>query len=220
MVVDATGWLTEALRVETRRTVALASGKPLAIVWHWTGGGDPAALCRRIRALPPPEHASTRERQAASAAGIEPAAASWHLLIGRNGAVFQTAPLTRGTWHVGRKGRIGGALREVNRCTVGIELDNLGEVTPAPGGGWTNGTYSAPPDREVVVVAGRTFDGFPAAQVAAAERVTRAVAAAFGLSRADCSFGHCDFDSPRKQDPGPVWRGSVLPRVLTAAGLS
>lgn len=220
MRVDATGWLDTVTRVPTQRTTPLASGKPLAIVWHWTGGGTPAALCRRIQRLPPREGASTREREAASAAGIEPAIASWHLLIGRDGVVRQSAPLTVGTWHVGRKGRIGGALRDVNRVTVGIEIDNLGEVTPAPGGGWTNGLYTAPADREVVGVAGHTFDAFPAAQVAAAGEVLRAVASAFGLSRADCSFGHCDFDSPRKADPGPVWRGVVLPRLLTEVGLS
>jgi hypothetical protein len=220
MRVDATGWIAGAERVESKRSILLSVAKPLGIVWHWTGGGDPAALCRRIRALPPPAHASTRERNAASQRGIEPAAASWHLLIGRDGVVRQSAPLTLGTWHVGRSGVIGGKLREINRCTVGIELDNLGEVTPAPGGGWTNGLYTVGPEREVVGVAGHTFDGFPAAQVAAAVAVTKAIAAAYGFSRAACSFGHCDFDSPRKQDPGPVWRGAVLPRVLTEAGLS
>lgn len=220
MRVDPTGWLDGADRVETRRSIRLAVPKPIGIVWHWTGGGDPGALCRRIRALPPPAHASTRERQAASAAGIEPAQSSWHILIGRDGSVRQCAPLLLGTWHVGRKGRVANELREINRCTVGIELDNLGEIQPAPGGGWTNGVYTVAADREVVGVAGHTYDGFPAAQQAAALNVLRAVASAYGLSRAAASFGHCDFDSPRKLDPGPVWRGVVLPRLLTEAGLS
>ena len=220
MRVDATGWIDGAERVETKRSVLLSVPKPLGIVWHWTGGGDPAALSRRIRALPPPDHASTRERNAASQRGIEPAKSSWHLLIGRDGSVRQSAPLLLGTWHVGRKGVLAGALREINRTTVGIELDNLGELQPAPGGGWTNGLYTVGPEREVVGVAGHTFDGFPAAQQAAALAVLRAISSAYKLNRAACSFGHCDFDSPRKQDPGPVWRGAVLPRLLTEAGLS
>lgn len=220
MRVDATGWLDGVTRVPTARTVALVVLRPLAIVWHWTGGGDPAALCRRIRRLPPPSFATTRERQAASAAGIEPAASSWHLLIHRDGTVTQSAPLLSGTWHVGRKGRIDGKLVEINRTTVGIELDNLGELSAAPGGGWTNGTYTVGDDREVVGVAGHTYDAFPAAQQRAALDVLRAVASSYGMSRAHASFGHCDFDSPRKFDPGPVWRGVVLPRLLTEAGLS
>ena len=42
----------------------------------------------------------------------------------------------------------------------------------------------------------------------------RALASRFGWTREVSVYGHVDFDSPRKEDPGPIWKQTVLPRVL------
>lgn len=219
MRVLPTGWLDGARHWPSARTTGLVPGGPLGACWHWTGGGDPDALSRRIRALPPPPGATSAERARASKAGIEPSASSWHLLIGRDGIVRQSAALNVGTWHVGKRGRIGGRELIVNQALVGIELDNLGELE-RDGAGWRAGDYRVDGGRAVEHVAGRVFDAFTAAQEQAAVEVVRALAERFGWGRLQLGYGHCDFDAPRKQDPGPVWRGTVLPRVLTAAGVT
>lgn len=52
--------------------------------------------------------------------------ASAHVVIGRDGKVFQLVPFDTEAWHAGRslyKGRA-----NLNRCSLGIELDNLGRL--------------------------------------------------------------------------------------------
>jgi N-acetyl-anhydromuramyl-L-alanine amidase AmpD len=60
------------------------------------------------------------------------------------------------------------------------------------------------------------FDAFPPEQERSAAKLLAALALRFGWTRAVSVYGHRDFDSPRKEDPGPLWAGSVLPRVLDA----
>jgi hypothetical protein len=60
------------------------------------------------------------------------------------------------------------------------------------------------------------FDAITPAQEASATKLLDALVARFGWSREVCGYGHADFDSPRKEDPGPLWTKGVLPRVLDA----
>src|SRR5262245_43281835 len=119
MRIDDEGWLVAedgdpaVTRYPTVRRYALVVPAPLGIVWHWTAGrGGPGfaeALARRVQ---------TYRR------GID-RAASWNVLIAKDGGIHQSAPLTVGTWHVGRPGVIAGRRFEnVNRATVGCELEN------------------------------------------------------------------------------------------------
>lgn len=51
---------------------------------------------------------------------------SAHVVIGREGEVIQLVPFNTEAWHAGRseyEGRCG-----LNRCSIGIELDNLGKL--------------------------------------------------------------------------------------------
>ncbi len=58
------------------------------------------------------------------------------------------------------------------------------------------------------------FDAFTAAQEASATVLLRALASRFGWTREVSAYGHVDFDSPGKEDPGPIWKQTILPRVL------
>ena len=53
-------------------------------------------------------------------------AASAHLVIGRDGKVFQLVPFNIEAWHAGRSWYAGRA--ELNHYSIGIELDNLGKL--------------------------------------------------------------------------------------------
>ena len=224
MNVDDNGWLVGAdgdpvgKRYPTVRTYPLATPMPLGIVWHTTdergGPGTAEALARR---------AQTFRR------GVD-RPASWHLLIAKDGAIYQSAPFTVGTWHVGTPGVIAGRhFANINHATVGCELENAGRlrrlgdqvycwpfyVNPeAPG-------YERRPDpncaldldRAVVTPVG-LFDAFTPAQEASTAVVLRALATRFTWTRDVCAYGHVDFDPQRREDPGPIWKQTILPRVL------
>lgn len=244
MKITPEGWLEaveEGLPAVTRapsvRTTGLDSPKPLGIVWHWTGGpalgpAYAAALADEIRTFDP-----TKDRSA-----------SWHVLVAKNGRIIQSVPFTKGSWHVGRPGRIGakpvkvnGAwdatawpgtggklFGNINRCTVGVELENSGRLvkvgnqfacwpfyvdphTPESG---LDHHYVIPSERAAGPVDGVFYDSFPPAQIAAATRLLQVLAATYGWTRDVSAYSHFQFDPTRREDAGPVWMEQVLPGML------
>lgn len=196
----------------------VTGGKPKGIVWHWTTG-----RCTTER------HANAL---AESIRGYKKGdvMASWHVLIAKDGRVLQSIPFDRGSWHVGRPGTIDGRLyANVNRCTVGVELENSGPLLAHQGEYYCwpyyareteiDGTprweknFTVPAERAVLKGA-EYFDAYPAAQVESARRLLKALVIKFGWGREVCSYFHSTFDSPRKRDPGPVWAEDILPPML------
>lgn len=142
MLVRSDHWLEEAAsglpplaRVPSVRTSALQAPDPLGIIWHWTGGvcrgsGAARALAEEIRG-----YDRTRDRPA-----------SWHVLVAKDGTIYQSVPFNLGSWHCGRPGRVGGKpvkvggawdatawpggklFANVNAATVGVELLNSGRL--------------------------------------------------------------------------------------------
>src|ERR1043166_2848419 len=123
MKIDEQGWLVSASgepagkQLPTGRSYPLATPAPLGIVWHTTdergGPGYAEALARRIQNF---------------RRGVD-RPASWHLLIAKDGAIYQSAPFTVGTWHVGVPGVIAGRrFANINHATIGCELENAGRL--------------------------------------------------------------------------------------------
>lgn len=142
MHVGQDGWLVEdasglpaLTRVPTVRTTSLEEPQPLGLCWHWSGG--PALG---------PLFATELANSIRTYDKVRDAAASWHVLVAKNGRLIQSVSLTQGSWHVGRPGRIGakptktggkwdpaawtgGKLyANVNRVLVGVELENSGKL--------------------------------------------------------------------------------------------
>jgi hypothetical protein len=224
MNVDDHGWLVTAAgdpvgkQYPTVRTYPLATAAPLGLVWHTTdergGPGTAEAMAQRIQ---------TFRR------GVD-RPASWHLLIAKDGAIYQSAPFTIGTWHVGMPGVIAGRrFTNINLATVGCELENAGRLLRLGAQAYCWPYFinpSAPPyerrpdpacalplDRAVATPTG-LFDGFTPAQEASAAVVVRALATRYGWTRDVCAYGHVEFDPDRREDPGPIWKQTILPRVL------
>jgi len=234
MVVDDHGWLVaepgadpQVIRYTTVRTTLLAAPKPLGIVWHWTAGrggvpGWSTGLAKSIMT-----YDSKRDR-----------AASWHVLIGKDGIIHQSAPFLMGTWHVGRPGKIGGMdTPNVNKLAVGCELENAGQLLRV-GSRFYCWPYYLNPDDPVATpeldphleveahraeaadggywkdAPGGFFDAFTPEQEESAESLLRALVMAYQWTPEVCGYGHVMFDYPRKLDPGPLWLRGALPRIL------
>ena len=70
--------------------------------------------------------AGTSARTAAEFLAKEEVKASAHLVIGRQGELFQLVPFDTEAWHAGRS--CYGGRANLNRYSIGIELDNLGRL--------------------------------------------------------------------------------------------
>jgi N-acetylmuramoyl-L-alanine amidase len=136
------------------------------------------------------------------------AKASAHLVIDRDGTVTQLAPFNVVTWHAGAskwKGRSG-----CNSFSIGIELVNCGPVLSRKDGKLVaevaTGKIIRPGDaveaRHPNGEATRYWQIYPAAQMAAAIAVARAICETYGIR--DIA-GHYDIAPTRKRDPGPAF---------------
>jgi len=121
--------------------------------------------------------------------GLDPAdrAASWHISIEADGAIVQMVPLTHTAWHAGGP-----------------------NAHPVPGLGHANYTT-------VGIELVGWGKAFPAAQVAAARTVWRAIVQRYGISRAYAMITHQSIDPVDREDPGPVWMGQHAAGVLAFA---
>lgn len=223
MRVDPEGWLDagargcRVLHLPTVRTARLDGAGALGLVWHATGGvGGPGyaeRLARRIQ----------RYRR-----GLD-RPASWHLLIGRDGTVYQSASLLVATWHTGRPGVVAGQpCPNVNLVTIGVELENAGPLQVVGGRAyawpyWKDAARRRPDPRHAVEAArpqihdGSHYDGFPHAQVRAAAAVVDALAGFLGWSREAAAYSHSMFAAPAKTDPGRLWMERHRTRHLSDA---
>ena len=141
---------------------------------------------------------------------------SAHFIVGRDGTIVQMVDLDRAAWHAGEsswQGRSG-----CNGFMHGIEVDNPGRLTVRGDKAYAWFGEAFPLDDCVRTDAGSRFGTgawlpYTAAQLAAVEGITRALAAAYpGITS---GAGHCDVSPGRKEDPGPLF---PLDRMLRAIG--
>ena len=130
---------------------------PFSIVNHRLMGGGVVHLvsAKNTRRLEGPDMivlhytAGTSAESSALFLTRPDVSASAHVVIGREGEVFQLVPFNIEAWHAGKSWYAGrGGL---NRYSIGIELDNLGKLRFS--GGWfRRGRFT----RTVPVIARRT----------------------------------------------------------------
>lgn len=131
--------------------------------------------------------------------------ASAHLVIGRDGSVTQLVPFNRVAWHAGASRWQG--VTGLNRHSIGVELDNAGELTKTAAG-WVSWFGRVYPSEEVVVAAHK-HDGietgwhrYTEEQLSAALQACEAICRHYGLEDV---LGHDDIAPERKRDPGPAF---------------
>lgn len=145
---------------------------------------------------------------------------SAHVVVDRDGSVFQCVDLNRVAWHAGRSRW--GSLVGLNNHALSIELANWGFLKKS-GDGWVSYTgvkISDPflavhrngnPDKSPGPIG---WEPYPEPQVQAAAAVAKALVAEYGI---DEIVGHDDISPDRKWDPGPAFDMDHF-RLLTLGG--
>lgn len=137
--------------------------------------------------------------------------ASAHLVIDRDGTIYQCRPFNRTCGHAGKsrwKGFSG-----LNSCSIGIELANAGD-DPNLARRWS----------KLPLVTARHKNGGPVCQweaytpeqLAACEAVSKALVGRYNL---DDVVGHDDIAPDRKVDPGPAFPMQQLREACGFKGL-
>jgi N-acetylmuramoyl-L-alanine amidase len=133
------------------------------------------------------------------------AKASAHLVIGREGEIWQLVPFNRKAWHAGVSAWAG---REgVNGFSIGIELDNAGKLDKV--GESFQAWFGAKIPADQVIQARHKnaadmayWHAYPEAQINATLAVAELLAETYRLHDV---LGHDDIAPGRKVDPGPAF---------------
>ena len=143
------------------------------------------------------------------------AKASAHVVIGRDGLITQLVPFNRRAWHAGRSSWRG--LDGMNDYSIGIELDNAGELTHQ-GNQWVAWFGQKYMDSDVLEAAHKHdnkisgWHMFTADQIEATVQLGLILADRYHLEEA---IGHEDVAPGRKRDPGPAFPlASVAARIF------
>lgn len=193
-------WLKDAIRVELPGGEAMNVRR--CVVTHFTSGGTAKS--------------SIEFWKTAAAKG-----ASAHIVIDRDGTVYQCRPFNRTCGHAGVskwEDPITGKLyRNINSCSIGIELANAGDDTAV------QKIAAKLPGYAGVVKAthrngGRlaTWELFPPAQLGVCTAVVKALVKEYNL---DDVTGHDCVAPARKLDPGPSFPMRELRAACGFVGL-
>jgi len=141
---------------------------------------------------------------------------SSHYVIGKDGTIVQMVPLSRSAHHAG-KGRLEGCGGSVNRCSIGIEIVNWGQLQRRNGVFYNhlNRRYVGPTPVQGPDPLGRMrwWQPFTEAQYQALVRLSRYLVSRYPTIQT--ITGHEDVAIPlgRKNDPGG---GFDWPRIRSA----
>lgn len=148
--------------------------------------------------------------------------ASAHIIIDRNGQVFQCRPFNRTCGHAGvsrwRDPKTGMLYRNINSCSIGIELANAGDSEGVIKWAKDNakpfaGTMQAKHRNGGAL---STWEKYPDLQIHACVAVLRALITKYRL---DDITGHDCVAPERKSDPGPSFPMEDVRRWCLFSGL-
>lgn len=134
----------------------------------------------------------------------QPAAkgASAHIVIDRDGTVYQCRPFNVTAGHAGVSEWKG--FKNLNSCSIGIELANAGDNV-ALALKWSK--FDPVTAKHKNGGPAQKWEAYPPAQLAACEEIAKALVARYKL---DDVVGHEDIAPSRKNDPGPAFPMAAL----------
>ena len=160
-------------------------GLPDMVVIHYTGGSSVSSAVRTL---------------------VDPnVKASAHLVIGQKGEIKQLVPFNLISWHAGISAYQG--RKNLNQCSIGIELDNAGRLTKLDGEyvSWFGRKY---PASEVMSAIHKNeskishWHLYTEEQIDAVQRVCELLRDSYHIQHI---VGHDDIAPGRKTDPGPAF---------------
>lgn len=134
------------------------------------------------------------------------AGASAHLVVGRNGDIVQLVPFDTIAWHAGKsswKGRSG-----LNKCAIGIELDNAGQLNANGQGQFLSWFGKAFSGEQVFSGVHRNqqqpsyWQAYTEVQIARTFELVELLCSHYGIAEV---VGHEEISPGRKVDPGPAF---------------
>lgn len=136
---------------------------------------------------------------------------SAHMVIGRNGSLFQIVPFCFQAWHAGRSHY--GELINLNKFSIGIELDNAGRLEKKNNQyvSWFGGIYL--PENVYIHNPGLKetyWHKYTEEQLHALVEVCKSIREEYGISTI---LGHSDITS-RKMDPGPAFPMEEIRKLI------
>jgi N-acetylmuramoyl-L-alanine amidase len=131
--------------------------------------------------------------------------ASAHLIIGREGELFQLAPFNIRTWHAGKSSYLDRS--GLNKYSIGIEIDNAGELERSGISyySWFGKKYG---ENEVIHATDRNQNSpkywhlYKEEQIDVTEQICRALVKKYEIKYI---LGHEEIAPTRKIDPGPAF---------------
>ncbi|HBU50185.1 N-acetylmuramoyl-L-alanine amidase, partial [Alteromonas australica] len=131
---------------------------------------------------------------------------SAHLAVGRQGEIVQMLPFNKIGWHAGKSSWQGRT--SLNQYSLGIELDNAGELTPNGEGfytSWFGGVYESSDVFKGThrnQTAPRYWHRYTEAQIMRTFSLCQLLCRQYGIT---CIVGHEEIAPDRKVDPGPAF---------------
>lgn len=186
---------------------------PRFIVMHYTAGGS--GVASRDYMLKSP---TQKQRLLGSSSKVY---ASAHVVIDRDGSIWQIVPFNRMARHAGRSSWKG--LESLNQYSVGIEIANYGWLDRQGDGSYKRSDTPRFDAQDVTVApmpsGTRTmgWENYAPAQLEAVGQVTRALVAAY--SSISEILGHQEIAPGRKFDPGPAFPLQRFRNLLDNRGI-
>ena len=131
--------------------------------------------------------------------------ASAHLVIGRDGSVYQLVPFNIISWHAGVSTY--GNRTNLNSYSIGIELDNAGSLTKT-GNSYISSFWTTYPESETVYATHRNetvakyWHAYTEVQLAKCRDICIALIESYKIK---LIVGHEEIAPGRKTDPGPAF---------------
>lgn len=137
--------------------------------------------------------------------------ASAHIVIDRDGKIYQCRPFNKTCGHAGKSKWKG--FSNLNDCSIGIELANAGD-DPALAKRWTKLPLLKAVHKHGSPI--KEWEAYPQAQLDACKALSQVLCERYNL---DDVIGHDDIAPDRKNDPGPAFPMQKLREACGFKGL-
>ncbi|NJN28817.1 MAG: SH3 domain-containing protein [Cyclobacteriaceae bacterium] len=170
----------------TKNVSAFTQGMPDSLVIHYTAGRDAESSARHL------QQSNVK--------------ASAHIVIGRNGEIYQIVPFNTIAWHAGESSYGGRA--HFNNLSIGIELDNAGELTKTGNEyiSWFGKKYLSNEAIQAIhrnETIAKYWHIYTEKQLLVNEEITQLIMRHYpSITHV---LGHEEISPGRKQDPGPAF---------------